>query len=401
MSNGAQPPPSPSRWTAAKNSPAPDAPVQIKQFPYLTRAVLEVNGSLYWEWESVQVRHAIQETPAYTARFTCSEMEPAYPAARWAFRIKPGDHCSIYLDGYLALSGFVVTRQAFYDANQHTVEIQAVAGSATLNAGSAVHETGEFKNMKPDAIIRELAKPFGVNVQVLGQGGLGQALDRFHLRPGETGWQGIERLARAGGMFLTSNENGDVVLMDSPIGANDTVTEGVNILDGREIIHSLAASGNYTAQNQGTGSDDLSKIAEWTHQRFSDQAGSTNFSPGYMPQVILSEMPAFAKGMMKTRAQLESNVNDMYQIWVTVSVLGWQRTSAGGLWIRGQNVHVNSPMLIMDRDLVLKAVTFSQDNSQGTRSTLELVNQAAMGGYADAGGGGGGGGGDSSDLAAG
>ena len=52
---------------------------------------------------------------------------------------------------------------------------------------------------------------------------------------------------------------------------------------------------------------------------------------------------------------------------------GWLRPS-GGLWVRGQQVYVRSPMLIMDQTLLLKAVSFTQDSETGTRSTLELVN---------------------------
>jgi hypothetical protein len=37
-------------------------------------------------------------------------------------------------------------------------------------------------------------------------------------------------------------------------------------------------------------------------------------------------------------------------------------------------------LVLFNKQLTLKAVTFSQDNSSGTRSTIELVNQAALGG---------------------
>jgi hypothetical protein len=37
-------------------------------------------------------------------------------------------------------------------------------------------------------------------------------------------------------------------------------------------------------------------------------------------------------------------------------------------------------MLIMDMDLQAKSVTFTQDNNEGTRTTLELCNDLAMSG---------------------
>jgi prophage tail gpP-like protein len=74
------------------------------------------------------------------------------------------------------------------------------------------------------------------------------------------------------------------------------------------------------------------------------------------------------------RARIEANVNDSLKISVTIVHLGFQRPS-GGLWQPGQIAYVHSPMLIMDRQLLLKAVTYSQDSSGGSTATLELVNR--------------------------
>ena len=61
---------------------------------------------------------------------------------------------------------------------------------------------------------------------------------------------------------------------------------------------------------------------------------------------------------------------------VTIGLVGWQRPGLGGLWIPlADNVTVNSPMLVLNnQSLMLKAVTYTQDNRSGTRATLELVN---------------------------
>ena len=93
---------------------------------------------------------------------------------------------------------------------------------------------------------------------------------------------------------------------------------------------------------------------------------------------------------MQDRSKFESGLADTVQIWVTCTLLTWQRSGkmppAGGLWSPGDRVTVMSPMLVMyGRTLKLKAVTFTQDNSSGTRSTIELVNALALGGEPAAG----------------
>src|SRR6516164_4228806 len=114
-------------------------------FPYLNRAVVVIDGSEYFEWESVSVRAALFENTR-TFRFTASEKTPA-PKSWAAMRIVPGQKCQVFLDGYEAVNGEVVTRQVFYDANQHTVEIQGQGLAGRMADASVVSQTGEFNNI--------------------------------------------------------------------------------------------------------------------------------------------------------------------------------------------------------------------------------------------------------------
>jgi len=370
--------------TATMNPPIPVPALeplpQITRYPYLNRAVVVVGGTEYFEWESVSVRCALMEVPPRTCRLTCSEMEPDYPTSRSAFRIRPGDSCSVILDGYLVITGIVATRQVFYDAKQHTVEIQACSQSAILGHGAAQQDGGQFLKQDAGQIATKLAGQLGVGVKVMGDAG--QALDRFSIRPGEHAGEAIERAARMGKMFMTGDAQGNLVLMSGPLGGGGSAIEGVNILEGREVIHSLSAASGYETSGQGPGSDDhWGAIKNLMHD---SQGSMSDFSPGNMPQKLINEIPSFTQSILQARGGMENNVSDMNQIFVTVSLLGWQRqTVSGGLWEPGETVVVNSPMLIMfNNPLILKAVTFSQDNNTGTRSTLELVNYAAFGGYA-------------------
>src|SRR5262245_3612288 len=361
--------------------PPPPSGPQITRFPYLNRAVVVVGGAEYAEWESVQVRHAMLEHPGHTARFTCSEMEPFYPANRTAFRIRPGDSCEVFLDGYRAITGTVITRQVAFAAKSHTVEIQVASQGAVIGHSSAAADGMQFTQKNVGQIAKALAGKVGVNVETFGN--MGKALDRFAIQPGESALQAIQRAANSAGVFMSADENGNVVLSETPYQGGGWVIEGENILEGNEVIHSQAAGSGYSSAGQAPGNDEQYGAIRNLMQDF--QQSMSKFGPGAMPQRIMSEMPSFVQDMLKKRGRIENNVSDQLQINVTATVLGWQRqVTAGGLWRIREQVMVDSPMLIMKRPLMLKAVTFTQNNQTGTRSTLELCNRAAMGGESSA-----------------
>ena len=93
-------------------------------------------------------------------------------------------------------------------------------------------------------------------------------------------------------------------------------------------------------------------------------------------QRVLSELPSMGLDQLMQRARIEDNVGDALSIVVTLTMLGWQK-DGGGLWWPLDIVYVHSPMLIMDRPLILRQVIFTQDDETGTRSTIELVNPTA------------------------
>lgn len=344
---------------------------QITREPYLTRPVVVVNGQEYAEWESVTVSMEVGGSPPYSCRLTCSEQEP-WPEAFAFFRIKPGDTVQVFLNGYKAIDGIVMTRQVAYNATSHQVEIQAIGYAGLMDLGTVASQTGEFKNQDLMSIAQSVAKPFGV--KVTNQGAPNDKFPRATVTPGETAWAFIEKLARQTGVFMTSNPNGDLVLMVGGMGGSDDVVEGRNILEGREHISLYGPPQTIKTSGQAPGNDD-----QWgpdpTHQRNHDgDQGSQDAGLNYMPQRVLTELPAFTINSVMHRFGLEQSFNDSVKIEAQVTLLGWNKPSGGGIWVPGQQVYINAPMLILNRSLYLKKAVFTQDNSSGTRTNLTLVN---------------------------
>lgn len=350
--------------------------------PPTEQAILIVNGARYTDWESVMVRHALREQPPYRCRFTCSEGMPL--AKNFAvMRIKPGDHCTVMLAGNLAFSGKVETRQVYYDANRHHIEIQC-ATFVEVATSSVISKTGEWKDKTFQQIGQDVLGKLGLNMVFEGGAPPSHKFPRVSAIPGETVHDFLDTLARGlsksgGGLGLsfTSNIQGDFVVIMGPNGGQDSVVEGQNIIIGREIVYNPSMAGSAPAISQGTG-DNENWGAKVASVPFFQESIDT-FGKSFVPGVIRNELPNFDKGLLQGRATSEGLWQQGDQITVVATVYGWLRPS-GGLWYRDQTVIVTSPMLIMDgTSLIAKSVTFTQDNSTGTRTTLELCNPAAIG----------------------
>lgn len=347
-------------------------------------AVLTVDGTQYSDWETVEVRHSLMQQPLFFCRFTCSEIAPFLD--NWAaLHIMPGAPCTVSLGGLLAFTGKVTTRQVFYDAKRHFIEIQAANGS-DIASGSVVHQTMEFKDKTMEQIMREVLQPVGLNLVV--EGG---SLPTEKIEPpvramhGQKIFDFLDMVSRHGskesgiGISFTSNVNGDFVVAVGPSGGTDQVTEGVNIIEGRETIYDpwymkeIANIGQTPGTNKVWGAH-AATIFEKTP--FLQQGLSAVGGAGKVSGVLLSDLPS--KGVMKGRTTSERNwmMEDLITVWATVQ--GWHRPS-GGLWMRNQTVIVNSPMLVMDGvSLTAKVVRFTQDDRTGTRTNLELCNPQAL-----------------------
>src|SRR6516225_319203 len=87
-------------------------------------ATVVVDDLQFNNWESVWVQHRWAEAfPLF--KFTTADIVEVPPD--WQrLQFKPGDECAIYLGGYLAIAGFINTRQTMYDAENHQVQLEGV-----------------------------------------------------------------------------------------------------------------------------------------------------------------------------------------------------------------------------------------------------------------------------------
>ena len=340
-------------------------------------AELTINGRIYRDWESVLVKHTHNEQPPYFFRFTCSEGMPIALNIS-VLQIKPGDFCTIKLAGELAFSGYVHTRQVFYDANRHYIEIQG-ASTLEVSVASVITKGQEFVNMTREEITRAVLKPLKINLVVEGGSLPSSKVERVSVPPGISVYDFLDHLWRDGaeeseyGINFTSNVNGDFVISVGPADGSGSVVEGLNILEARSVIFNPLMVGKAASIGQRPGNDQVNgPAASILHLKGTYQSMGLK-----LPTVIVNEGAAWSQQNLQDRFNSESRWNKDDQITVNATVHGWLRES-GGLWKRGQEISVTSPMLIMRNEiLTLKCATFTQDNNSGTRTILDLRNKNA------------------------
>ena len=344
-------------------------------------AILTVNGRDYKDWESVSVKHAKRDHPPYLCRFTCSEGLPI--ANNFAkLQIKPGDDCTVTLGGQLAFTGKVMTRQVYYDAHRHHIEIQA-GTFAELSTSSVISQTMEWKDKTFQQIGDDVLGKFGYKMLFEGGSPPSDKFPRVSATHGETVQDFLDSLGRSvktdsgSAIAFTSNPQGQYVVIVGPGTGMDSVREGVDIIIGREIIYNPSSANPSPSIAQAPSND-----KQWGAKNYSApfaKEAMEALGKTFIPGVIVSEIPTADKNVLSNRSATENKWLGEDQITVTVTVWGWNKPS-GGLWQRDQKVAVYSPMLMMNGDeLEAKSVVFTQDNNTGTRTTLELCNANALG----------------------
>jgi prophage tail gpP-like protein len=368
-------------------------------------AELTVDGTRFTDWETVSVSLILRGMPPQQCRFTCSEGSPL--VKNWyKTQIMPGSKCTVKLAGQLAFNGIVLSRQVFADAHRHRIEIQC-ANNLELATSSVITKTGEFKDQTPKQIIESVLKGVGKKLTVLGGQLPNVKIPRYSVTPGISIIDFIDTLTRHLGTMGTNigiahsaTPEGDFAIVVGKFGGSDSIVEGQNMLEGREVIWiPAAAAGGLPSESSGNGSGGGGSGGGNTSQAIIGQAPGNDQKWGAQvahvpflsqafqmmgqklgPLATVAELPAFDKSI--TQGRVASEANWVQEDFVTVfgTIQGWLRPS-GGLWVPGQEVIITSPMLVMKGvRLTLKTATFSQDDEKGTRTQLECCNANALNG---------------------
>lgn len=350
--------------------------------------VIIVNGQVFDDWETVWIQWSWTEYFS-VFKFTCAEREP-YPLVAPVPQLMNGSLCQIFLGGLLVVSGVILTRQVAYEGESHGVMLQGVSFTWFASRSSIDHKTSDFDGKTFLQIADEVLKPTGVGYKTVGEISSIPFKAGARPNPGEEIGAFLDRLARDRKIIVSNTPDGFFLFVGQHSrGASAELQEGVNIKKMQCIISDQQARSEYKT------------IAE---KKASDESNGRD----------ASEMEATAKGRLAIYSKLITSIehpvetlaevvkrNDTEVMWrdeldlvqATITVYGWFRPARsttpsiaidiGGakghtLWMAGDEVTVNSPMVPLNQTLKIHTVTWQQSRSSGTETVMLCVNPAGL-----------------------
>lgn len=333
----------------------------------LEKATLIVGGHTFEDWESVWVQH-IWGDPYLSFKFTAAERDPTAELMS-LLQFKPGDECMIKLAGELVLkTGRILIRQAAFDKQSHGVILQGVSISWAAARASIIHKTCNFDKKSFKEIAEEVLKPTEVKARFDGEIS-DQKFERMQCKPGEPIFLFLDRIGRDRDIIVTSDKEGDLLFVGKRKPDNQgEVVEGKNILKCQAIISDKDQRSFLVAHAQSPGND-KNKMRPPAEQ----EAKADGTLKYYSPLLIPVEQPTWTNKELEQRVNTEARWTAAQQIQVTVVLQGWRVSGGGSVWQAGKNVNFKSKMAMINQELSIQSVTFTQDDKNGSLTTLLLV----------------------------
>lgn len=330
---------------------------------------LEVNGKKYEGWKSASIERNLE---AIAASFSLGVTDTwAGQVTRWP--IRQSDACAVYIGNDLVVSGFVDRVAPAFDATTRQITIEGRSRAGQLVDSSAVHKPDQWENIRLDDLAKEVAKPFGIEVEVPPGLDVGQAFKIAKVQQSETAFELLERYARQRGILLNSTAAGNLVLTRSGQDyAATALVQGKNILKASADFSDKGRHSPIIVKGQHAGTDSLA----------GDEAAQGNgkaIDEGmriYKPLIVIAEGNTDSVAAQK-RAEWEAIVRAGRAGRAQVTVQGW-RQGNGQLWAPNMLTRIESDWLDLKTTMLISRVAFSIDNDGGMVTDLELARPDAF-----------------------
>lgn len=327
---------------------------------------LTIDGKAYAGWTTVRIRRGIEQI-AGTFELGITEI---WSGQSQPWPIRRGQACTVAIDGEVVITGYVDDVLPQFDAQQHGVTVVGRDKTGDLVDCSAIHATGEWTDRSLVQILRDLAKPFGV--QVSADVDAGVAFSCFALQEGETVFEAMDRAARMRGVLLVVDAAGNLhITRAGKERIGTALVQGQNVMAGSGTFSLRDRFSQYFCKGQDIGSD-----GSTADQNASPQGKATDPGvPRYRPLIVVAEEFANA-GKLKDRALWEAAVRLGRSARPTVTVQGWQH--AAGLWGPNRLVPCEIPYFELSGDMLIVSTEYALDDEKGTVCNLELARKEAF-----------------------
>lgn len=330
---------------------------------------IKVSGNLYGGWKRASVQFGIEQI----ANSFELEVTDRWPGQLTPRPIRRGEPCQVLIDNEVIITGYVDDTDPEYDDKSHGITVSGRDVTGDLVDCSAIHKSGQWSNATLDKIVRDICKPFGINLVI--QTELGAAFSTFSIQEGETAHECIDRACRMRSVMPVSNGKGNLVLTRASSGSPiDSLVEGENLKYAKGNFGMRERFSKYIIKGQDRGSDDDFDSPEIHSQPTAIVID--DFVKRYRPLIVIAEDRG-ANATYKQRAEWERNVRRGRSSRATLRVNGW-RNKTGALWRANTLVHLFAPTIGADADLLIVSGSFILDEEAGEITELTVVGREAF-----------------------
>jgi prophage tail gpP-like protein len=334
---------------------------------------LTIGNHVLTGWQRVSVSRPLAAIPA---AFSLGVTEK-YPKAP-DIDVQPGQPCTVKIGGDLVLTGYVDRYTASINAGDHSIQIIGRSKSQDLVDCSAVF--GDISqpgfqqiNGTTLAIVRQLAKPYGITVQ--STAGDGVTIPQFNILLGETPWEIIDRITRYSQMLVYDLPDGSIMLakvgtesMASGFSLGDNVESGnVNFsMDQRFSEYEGHLTSVLTFGTEaGVNTPDIGQVVK------------DDGVPRFRKRYVISEQFVMGRDIVHDRAVWEMNRRKGNSYRFDVVCDSW-RDSAGKLWELNKLAPIQASALkLRNANYIIGGVTYLRDES-GQHGSLSLMPPEAF-----------------------
>jgi prophage tail gpP-like protein len=326
-----------------------------------------VSGSIYGGWKSVRVPFGLEQI-ANAFELSVTDRWAGQDTAR---PIKVGAQCQVLLDGELIITGYVDDANPEFSDTSHGIAVAGRDATGDLVDCSAIHKSGQWSGASLDKILRDICAPFGIKVLI--DAPLGAKFSTYSIQEGETAFECIDRACRMRAVMPISDGKGNLLITRAKSGAPIAeLIQGENIKTCQGNFSMRERFSEYRIKGQDRSSDDYDNPENHTQV---SAISKDDLVKRYRPLIVLAEDKG-AHATYQQRAEWERNVRRGRSARVTVTVTGWRNTS-GDIWRANTLVHLKSPYLRADCNLLVVGGTYIKDDQLGTLTELQLVGREA------------------------
>lgn len=331
--------------------------------------ILTVAGKQYGGWKSVRIGAGIERL---SRDFELSVTDKWPGSTSQVRRIQPGDLCEVRIGNDLVCTGYVDATPVDYDAGSITIMIRGRSKTADLVDCSADNSGGQFRQANAAEVARKLAGQYGI--EVVEEAAAGSAMVEHQIKPGETAFESLDRVARARQVLLTDNAEGALVIASpgSAGRASDALVLGENVLsasagfDFSEVYSQYVAKGQVgRAGNDADFGDDSAAIA-------AQQRGQASDNSIKRRRVLIVRQSGHAdSATCQQRADYEQRVRSAKANEIRYRVQGWRQRN-GELWRPNLRVSVRDGLMAVNGTRLISEVVYTLDDG-GTVAELVTV----------------------------